>query len=273
MAGVTGTLGLFSLVDLFQLLAASSRTGRLAVQHPEGPARVYFGRGRVAHAEFAGVEGEPAVFALFEDERGSFEFTVGLPAPRRTVGTSTENLVLEALRRLDEHRKDEPERATPEVSREAVPYSADDAPRSLPFSDVERRVLAAVNGVRSVARLASALELPIEHVQRVVGRLIDVGALQLRTRRARTAQLVVRLARSGVAGGSVGVDEGIVNNWSRVLGGAVEEVAVRRPDGTAFAAPVTVLVGGGPYLLALPDTLLRFGLRVDDTVLVKPYGG
>lgn len=272
MAGVTGTLGLFSLVDLFQLLAASSRTGRLAVQHPDGPARVYFERGRVTHAEFAGVEGEPAVFSLFEDERGSFEFTVGLPAPRRTVDTSTENLVLEALRRLDEHRKDEPERA-PEVSREAVPFSADDAPRSLPFSDAERRVLAAVNGVRSVARLATTLELPIEHVQRVVGRLIDVGALQLHTRRARTAQLVVRLARSGVDGGSVGVDEGIVNNWSRVLGAAVEEVAVRRPDGTAFAAPITVLVGGGPYLLALPDTLLRFDLSVDDTVLVKPYGG
>ncbi|TVR94035.1 MAG: DUF4388 domain-containing protein [Trueperaceae bacterium] len=272
MAGVTGTLGLFSLVDLFQLLAASSRTGRLAVQHPEGPARVYFERGRVTHAEFESFEGESAVFALFEDERGSFEFTVGLPAPRRTVSTSSENLVLEALRRLDEHRKDEPERV-PEVSREAVPYSSDDAPRSLPLRDDERRVLAAVNGVRSVARLASTLELPLEQVQRVVGRLIHVGALQLRTRRARTAQLVVRLARSGVPGGSVGVDEGIVNNWSRVLGGEVAEVAVRRPDGTAFAAPITVLVGGGPYLMALPDTLLRFDLRVDDTVLVKPYGG
>lgn len=274
MAGVTGTLGLFSLVDLFQLLAASSRTGRLAVQHPTALARVYFERGRVTHAEFGELEGEAAVFALFEDERGTFEFTVGLPAPCRSVASSSENLVLEALRRLDERRKTDvtPERG-PEVSREAVPYAVDDAPRSLPFSAEERRVLASVNGVRSVARLASTLELPLEDVQRVVGRLIDVGALQLRTRRARTAQLVVRLARSGVPGGSMGIDEGIVANWSRVLGDEVVEVAVRRPDGTAFAAPVTVLVGGGPYLLALPDTLLRFDLRVDDSVLVKPFSG
>ena len=53
MPSVTGTLGLFSLVDLFQLLAASGRTGRLAVQHPLGRARVYFEKGQVRHAEFS----------------------------------------------------------------------------------------------------------------------------------------------------------------------------------------------------------------------------
>lgn len=272
MEGVTGTLGSFSLVDLFQLLAASSRTGRLAIAHPRAPARVYFERGQVRHAEFGALTGELAVFALFEDERGAFEFTVGLPPRGRTIETPTENLVLEALRRLDEQRREVPERA-PDVSREAVPYTPDDAPRTLPLSPDERRLLAAVNGQRSVARLASTLELPLDTVQRLVGRLVDVGALQLRARRPRTAQLVVRLARSGIPSGSVGVDEGIVHNWSRVLGQEVDTVAVRRPDGSAFAAPITVVVSAGPYLLAMADTLLRLDLSVDDTVLAKPFGG
>jgi hypothetical protein len=270
MAGVTGTLGLFSLVDLFQLLAAAARTGRLSVQHPAGQARMYFERGRVTHAEFAGLEGEAAVYALFEDERGPFEFVVGLPAPRLSVTTATENLVLEALRRLDEQHRDEPARG-PEVSRDAVPFVPEDAVRDLPFGADERRVLEAVNGQRTVTRLAANLGLPLAEVQRVVGRLVGVGTLQLRARRPRTAQLVVRLARAGVPSGVVGLDEGIVHNWSRVLGADVPEVAVRRPDGTAFAAPLTTVVGGGPYLLVVPDTLLRLGLRVDDTVLVKPY--
>ncbi len=272
MAGVTGTLGLFSLVDLFQLLAGAGRTGRLAVMHPSGTARFYFERGRLTHAEFAELEGEAAVYALFEDERGTFEFVVGLPAPRQTVRTSTESLVLEALRRLDERRRDDPVRA-PEVSRDAVPFAPEDAVDGLPFGEDERRVLAAVNGHRSVNRLAATLELPLSEVQRTVGRLIDVGALQLRARRPRTAQLVVRLARSGVPSGTVGLDEGIVHNWTRVLGAEVRDAAVRRPDGSAFAAPITTIAGGGPYLMAVRDTLLMMGLRVDDTVLVKPFEG
>ena len=269
MAGVTGTLGLFSLVDLFQLLAGSARSGRLSIAHPRGRARVYFERGAVAHAEFADLEGEAAVFALFADERGSFEFVVGLPPPHTSVATSTESLVLEALRRLDEQRKGEAAPAS-EVSREAVPFVPREAPRDLPFGDDERSVLAAVNGQRSVARIADVAGLPLERVQHVVARLINVGSLQLRTRRPRTAQLVVRLARTGVPSGALGLDEGIVHNWSRVLGEEVIEVAVRRPDGSAFLAPIATVPGGGPYLLALPDTLVRVDLGVDDTVLVRP---
>ncbi len=272
MAGVTGTLGLFSLVDLFQLLAGSARTGRLSIAHPRGRARVYFERGLVAHAEFADLEGEAAVYALFEDERGSFEFVVGLPPPRSSVATATENLVLEALRRLDEQRKGVPA-PDAEVSREAVPYVPRDALRELTFGDDELRVLAAVNGQRSVARVADVVGLPLERTQQVVGRLVNVGSLQLRARRPRTAQLVVRLARSGIPSGALGLDEGIVHNWSRVLGEDVAEVAVRRPDGSAFLAPVATVPGGGPYLLALPDPLVRVDLGVDDTVLVKPSSG
>ena len=104
---MTGTLGLFSLVDLFQLLAASSRSGRLTVDHPEGQARVYFEEGLAVHAEFAGRSGEEAVFALFADEQGSFEFMLGVPAPQTSITSRTENLVLEASRRLDESRRGE----------------------------------------------------------------------------------------------------------------------------------------------------------------------
>lgn len=102
---MTGTLGLFSLVDLFQLLSASSRSGRLTVDHPEGLARVYFEEGLAVHAEFAGRSGEDAIYALFADEQGSFEFMLGVPAPQNTIASRTENLVLEATRRLDESRR------------------------------------------------------------------------------------------------------------------------------------------------------------------------
>ncbi len=101
---MTGTLGLFSLVDLFQLLAASARSGRLSVAHPEGKALIFFDQGNVVHADFAGQIGAAAVYALFADERGSFEFRLGQAAPQVSVTMSTQNLLFEATRRLDETR-------------------------------------------------------------------------------------------------------------------------------------------------------------------------
>jgi hypothetical protein len=270
MTGVTGTLGLFSLVDLFQLLASASRTGRLGVQHPLGMARVYFERGQVVHAEFGPSEGDEAIHALFADERGTFEFVTGLPAPRRSIEAPTESLVLDALRRLDEFRRHEAPIA-PEVSREAVPFAPDDAHADLPLGRDERRVAAAVNGQWTVGRLASELGLPLHDVQRIVGRLMSVGALSLRAKRPRTAQLVVRLADGRVTAGNVGVDEGILANWETVSGAAVDVVAVRREDGAAFAVSVSGVSGGGPYLHVGRDTLVRLGLRADDTVLVRPH--
>jgi hypothetical protein len=57
---VTGTLELFSLADLFQLLAAVARTGCLVIDHPQGIARVYFDKGKIVHAEFGGLKAEEA---------------------------------------------------------------------------------------------------------------------------------------------------------------------------------------------------------------------
>lgn len=271
MPVVTGTLGLFSLVDLFQLLAASGRTGRLAVQHPLGRARVYFEKGQARHAEFGALEGAAAVEALFADERGTFSFTAGLPAPRVTLDGSTEGLLLDVLRRDDERRRDDPEvdLAPP---RDVVPYAADTAmPVALPLAELERRVLAAVNGHWTAARIAEELDVDEHEVRQVVGRLVQIGSLKLRARRPRTAQLVVRLAEGRLPDGSVGVDAGIVRAWNETVGTLVRQVALRRDDGSAFAVPLAAVQGAGPYLHVPRATLLRLGLRVDDALLARPH--
>jgi hypothetical protein len=271
MPGVTGTLGLFSLVDLFQLLGASARSGRLAVQHPLGSARVYFERGQVRHAEFGGLEGEAAVDALFADERGTFSFVAGLPAPRTTVTASTEGLVLDALRRLDERRKNDPDAVQP-TSRDAVPYAADEAHTAdLPLAELERRVIAAVNGHWTVARIADELKVDEEAVQHAVARLAQVGSLKLRTRRPRTAQLVVRLAKGRLPDGSVGVDAGIVRAWEEAVGLPVRFVALRRDDGRTLALPLEAVPGSGPYLQVPRAMLVRLGLAVEDALLARPH--
>jgi len=269
---VTGTLGLFSLVDLFQLLAASKRTGRLSVQHPLGPARFYFDRGELRHAEFHALEGAAAVDILFGDERGTFAFVAGLPAPKVTVQGSTEAIVLDALRRLDEARRGDEAPPTLAVGRDAVPYGVDEGGSAgATLSEAERRVVAAVNGHWTVARIGAELDVDPDEVAAAVARLVQVGFLRLRTRRPRTAQLVVVLAPPTVPDDRVGVDAGIVRAWREVTGADLAEVALRLSDKTAIAVPLIAVAGAGPHLQVPRALLVRLGLRVDDTVLARPY--
>ena len=273
MRSVTGTLGLFSLVDLFQLLAASKRTGRLTVQHPLGPARFYFDKGQLRHAEFWSLEGPAAVDVLFGDEQGTFVFVAGLPAPRTTVEASTEAVVLDALRRLDEARREDSEpKADVVVGPDVVPYGVEsDAAAGARLSEPERRVVAAVNGHWTAGRIAHELAADPDEVRKTIGRLVQVGLLRLRTRRPRTARLVVRLAPASVPDNSVGIDTGIVRAWREVMGVGLTEVALRLSEQIAVAVPLVMADGVGPHLQVPRAMLVRLGLRVDDIVLARPH--
>lgn len=264
---MTGTLGLFSLVDLFQLLASSSRTGRLAVEHPTGKARVYFDKGRVVHAEFNNHMGEEAVYALFADERGSFEFQIGLPAPEESVQTSTENLMLEAIRRLDESLRD-----NNVIPDEAVIAFADGVSPNDPLNlqAQEAALLKFVDGNSTLVQLAErAGEDPMD-VKRVVDRLMKAGVLKLREKKVRTARLLVQLARQELPVGTVGVDPSIMTAWEKAMGRNIELVACKREDGDVYSFKVVSVANAGANIVMSRTTMAKAQMAVNMPLLVKP---
>jgi len=268
---VTGTLGLFSLVDLFQLLASSSRSGRLLVEHPRGVARVYFEKGKVVHADFESFKGEEAVYELFSDERGSFEFSLGLPAPEQTISGSTENLVLESIRKLDESRRDNPNQ-TRSLDDGAVPSFTDKAPDAgnLTLYANEVTVLRVIDGRRDLKQIAKLTKLDLEEVKRVVSRLMRVGAITVRGKKPRVARLVAQLARRPLPPNVVGIDTKIVDNWRRVVGYKPNRVACRRPNGKIDTFDLEAHDDVGAYILMSRDTLFTANLAANTALLVKP---
>ncbi len=266
---VTGTLGLFSLVDLFQLLASSKRTGRLIVDHPRGSARVYFDKGRVVHADFGDYYGEDAVYALFMDERGSFEFNLGIAPPAESVHVSTDNLILEAIRRLDEAERSRHETS---VDEDAVPSFNDEASEAgnLTLQAHEVQILRFIDGQRDVSQLALASGLELDTVQQVVSRLVTLGALKLQGKKPRVARLVVRLASAAQPPRVAGIDESIVSAWERTLGIRPRWVACKRPSGRVDRYPLITVPSLGPFITFSRDTLLAEDLSVETPLLVKP---
>lgn len=267
---MTGTLGLFSLVDLIQLLSGAGRTGRLLIQHPRGDAKLYFEDGEIVHALFGEVRGEDAVYALFEDERGPFSFDAGLAAFERTVELGTQNLVLEAVRRLDEARRDRDE---------PVPYEPDVVPElsgavdpgHVTLGEGEHAVLGHIDGRRSLQRIAERCDLPAAEVSRIVGRLVAADVVVVRKRRPRTARLVVQPAGTRLPHRAAAVDPTIVQTWTRSLGRTPEEIACRREDGRVLRLRLVEHPSAGPYLMVGRVTLLRTGLKVDEPLLVRPF--
>ena len=100
-----GNLRDFGLADIIQLVGFGRKTGALRVQCDAGGAALYFQEGNVIHAEYPGILGTEAVFALFHVPAGEFRFQTDVEPPSQTIFMDPTNLVMEAARLLDESRR------------------------------------------------------------------------------------------------------------------------------------------------------------------------
>lgn len=74
-SGMSGELACISLVDLFQMINAGGKTGKVAVVLLENQAFVLFKEGEIVHAACGPLEGKEALFSLLAQENGTFTYT------------------------------------------------------------------------------------------------------------------------------------------------------------------------------------------------------
>jgi hypothetical protein len=107
-AAMQGRLEEVPLPDLLQLLAASRKTGVLAVGEGAQEAHVHLGEGRVSGCSIGSAPGlapQKAFARLLGLERGAFELRPPEPPPpRAALDAPLEGLLMEGLRQLDEWR-------------------------------------------------------------------------------------------------------------------------------------------------------------------------
>ena len=102
----SATFDVFSFLDLVQMLSQGLKTVRIDLRRNSESAVIFMRKGRIVHAALGDVEGEPAVYAVltWEDE-GSFTVKEETRFPDPTVSVSTESVLMEGLRLLDESRR------------------------------------------------------------------------------------------------------------------------------------------------------------------------
>jgi response regulator RpfG family c-di-GMP phosphodiesterase len=100
--GVSGRLRELGLPDMVQVLYHGRKSGSLKIRAPEGAGEIHFVEGNVVNAFWGELRGEEAFYAMLKLEDGEFGLDPSFKATGRVIQHSSEALLLEGMRRMDE---------------------------------------------------------------------------------------------------------------------------------------------------------------------------
>ena len=103
-AGMSGDVSDVHVVDLFQMINTSQKTGSVDLNLANGSAKVLFNEGELVYADYGDFTGKEAIFALLGVTEGQFMYTQGIPSEAEgyDVIGGFMSLVMEGMQRLDE---------------------------------------------------------------------------------------------------------------------------------------------------------------------------
>lgn len=100
---LSGNTRFLSLFDLVQVLSVNEATGMLRIDDGSDKGYLYFQQGTVINAmDAAHREGEDAAMRIFAIRDADFSFSSDLPSVAHRITCTTQNLMMEIARRLDE---------------------------------------------------------------------------------------------------------------------------------------------------------------------------
>jgi CheY-like chemotaxis protein len=101
-----GSLAQMNIMDLFQSLEMGHKTCSLTLTNNGQKCEMYFNEGQINHASFGKLVGDEAVYATMSWTDGSFSINFTESSPKQTTTRSTQGLLMEGLRLLDEQNRD-----------------------------------------------------------------------------------------------------------------------------------------------------------------------
>ena len=103
---VRGNLQQMNTMDLFQSLELGHKTCRLSLTNNKERCDMYFNDGQINHAVYGSLRGDAAVYKVLKWTDGLFEIDFSGSSSEQTTTKSTQGLLMEGLRLLDESSRD-----------------------------------------------------------------------------------------------------------------------------------------------------------------------
>ena len=154
----TGDLGQFGLVDIAQTMMMSRKTGLLTVRSGNRIGYIYFQDGQVVYVmDDQFLQGLQAALQVFVWREGTFEFDFDKPPPGENITVTTENLLFEVARQLDEVQKNPRQaRGRGAMSRNLQDRHMDQI-REM-FAEIAKKVMPEIKGGGRIAPRGSSVE-------------------------------------------------------------------------------------------------------------------
>jgi CheY-like chemotaxis protein len=104
--GVRGSLAQMNTIDLLQSLELGRKSCKLILGQGSESCDLYFTDGNLTHAVFGNLRGDEAVYKALLWTEGTWEIDFNTTASEQTTTRSTQGLLMEGLRLLDEANRD-----------------------------------------------------------------------------------------------------------------------------------------------------------------------
>ncbi len=114
---VNGSLSQMNVIDLLQSLELGRKNCALALTNNNDRCDLYFAEGQINHAVYGPLTGDDAVFKVLLWTGGSFKIDFSGGSPEQTTTRSTQGLLMEGLRQLDESNRDNETEVDPFATR------------------------------------------------------------------------------------------------------------------------------------------------------------
>jgi DNA-binding response OmpR family regulator len=101
-----GSLAQMNVLDLLQSLDMGRKTCSLSLTNGNDKCKMFFTDGQINHAVYDDLKGDPAVYKVITWTAGSFEIDFAGSSSEQTITQSSQGLLLEGLRLLDEANRD-----------------------------------------------------------------------------------------------------------------------------------------------------------------------
>jgi CheY-like chemotaxis protein len=102
-----GSLAQMNVIDLLQSLELGRKTCSLTLTNGNEQCDCYFSEGQINHAAYGRLKGDEAVFKVLTWTSGNFQINFEGQSSDQTITRSTQGLLMEGLRLLDEANRDQ----------------------------------------------------------------------------------------------------------------------------------------------------------------------
>jgi len=106
---IEGRIEEMNVIDLFQSLEMGQKSCSLTLTQGKDKCRIFLENGQVYDAEMGGVAGDDAVYKVLEWNEGTWEIEFSGKSSKRRTTRSTQGLLMEGLRLIDEAGRDQVE--------------------------------------------------------------------------------------------------------------------------------------------------------------------